>query len=154
MGNYSTWDKERLEVMWRERGASEEASSVATTTEEVTEVVEGETTEKITVTSTEYEETITVVDGDSATIAEDTDIAHVVYNGRRKTECFIKLASSNLANRKQPLTIKDAGGKAGTYPIVVFTEGDATIDDEEYLVLWINYSSAELYTDGQNWYVK
>ena len=49
------------------------------------------------------------------------------------------------------ITIKDAGGLAGTNNITIDTEAAQTIDGAATYVITVNYSDITLYCDGSNW---
>ena len=56
-------------------------------------------------------------------------------------------------NDKRRLTIKDAGGQAGTNNITVDPNGAETIDGETTYLLDTNYESIDVVCDGTGWYI-
>jgi len=51
------------------------------------------------------------------------------------------------------ICIKDSGGNAATYPIIVDTEGSAKVDGADTITINSNYGGVWLFCDGTNWLV-
>lgn len=83
-----------------------------------------------------------------STLASD-NIIHSTYSATGAVT--ITLPTAQLVSGRI-ITIKDAGGKAGTNNITIATEGAEKIDGLDTLVINNNYNSVTLYSDGTNWF--
>ena len=83
-----------------------------------------------------------------STLASD-NIIHSTYSATGAVT--ITLPTAQLVSGRI-ITIKDAGGLAGTNNITIATEGAEKIDGLDTLVINNNYNSVTLYSDGTNWF--
>lgn len=65
--------------------------------------------------------------------------------------CAIDLKTAQTTSGRV-ITIKDAGGLAGTNNITITTEGSQLIDGAATKVISTNYGSVTLYCNGTNWF--
>lgn len=78
-------------------------------------------------------------------------ILHVTYTATAAVTSLTLPTAQVVAGRK--ITIKDAGGSAGTNNITIDTEGAQTIDGAATAVINGNYDYITLYCDGSNWFI-
>jgi len=79
------------------------------------------------------------------------DILNVTYAATGAVTSLTLPTAQTTAGRR--ITIKDAGGNAGTNNITIDTEGAQTIDGSATAVLAGDYDSINLYCDGSNWFI-
>ena len=82
-------------------------------------------------------------------ILASDNIIHSTYSATGAVT--ITLPTAQLVSGRI-ITIKDAGGLAGTNNITIATEGAEKIDGLDTLVINNNYNSVTLYSDGTNWF--
>ena len=82
-------------------------------------------------------------------ILASDNIIHSTYSATGAVT--ITLPTAQLVSGRI-ITIKDAGGNAGTNNITIATEGAEKIDGLDTLVINNNYNSVTLYSDGTNWF--
>ena len=82
-------------------------------------------------------------------ILASDNIIHSTYSATGAVT--ITLPTAQLVSGRI-ITIKDAGGLAGTNNITIATEGAEKIDGLDTLVISNNYNSVTLYSDGTNWF--
>jgi hypothetical protein len=73
-----------------------------------------------------------------------------VVNVRNGTSASVTVTLPASPTAGQVLTVKDALGNAGTYPIIIVSAA-GTIDGNANYGLYSNYMSAELYWMGTQW---
>jgi len=78
-------------------------------------------------------------------------ILHVTYTTTGAVTSLTLPTAQATAGRT--ITIKDAGGNAGTNNITIDTEGSETIDGDSTWVINGNYDWLILYSDGSNWFI-
>ena len=78
-------------------------------------------------------------------------ILHVTYTATGAVTSLTLLTAQCVEGRV--LTIKDAGGLAGTNNITIDTEGAEKIDGSDTAVIAANYNAINLYCDGTNWFI-
>jgi len=64
-----------------------------------------------------------------------------------------QISSEDIAQEGRRFIVKDESGAAGTYPIIITTEGDETIDGNPDYALDTDHESVELYSDGSNLHI-
>ena len=92
---------------------------------------------------------ITRVTTATYSILASDNIIHSTYSATGAVT--ITLPTAQLVSGRI-ITIKDAGGLAGTNNITIATEGAEKIDGLDTLVINNNYNSVTLYSDGTNWF--
>lgn len=94
-----------------------------------------------------------VTDASESTTQED-DILHVTYTATGAVAIELETDTCNgLLDYGRQITIKDAGGLAGTNNITVSTEGSELIDGAATYVINSNYASIDLYCYNGNWFI-
>ena len=92
---------------------------------------------------------VTSVTTATYSILASDNIIHSTYSATGAVT--ITLPTAQLVSGRI-ITIKDAGGLAGTNNITIATEGAEKIDGLDTLVINNNYNSVTLYSDGTNWF--
>lgn len=92
----------------------------------------------------------TAVGAATYTMTSADIVLHVTYTATGTVA--ITLPTAQCINRRV-VTIKDAGGNAGTYNITLSTEGTEKIDGADTLVINGDYNSATIYAYGGHWWV-
>lgn len=89
----------------------------------------------------------TTVAGATYTVLRTDDIIHSTYSATGAVTITIPTA---LMAEKKTITIKDAGGNAGTNNITI--DSTDNIDGAGTYVINGNYDSVTIYSDGTSWY--
>lgn len=92
---------------------------------------------------------ITVVNASTYTVLEKDNIIHSTYSATGAQT--ITIPTAQLVSGRI-ITIKDAGGNAGTSNITIGTEGTEKIDGSDTAVINSNYGVITLYSNGSNWF--
>ena len=79
-------------------------------------------------------------------------ILNVTYTATGLVTSLTLLTAQVISGRL--ISIKDAGGNAATYPIIIDTEGSETIDGANTITINSNYGGVDIYCDGSNWLVQ
>ena len=90
----------------------------------------------------------TTVAGATYTVLRTDDIIHSTYSATGAVTITIPTA---LMAEKKTFTIKDAGGKAGTNNITIYSADN--IDGSATYVINSDYDSITIYSDGNNWFI-
>jgi len=93
---------------------------------------------------------VTTVNSATYSLSSSDDIINVTYTSTGATS--ITLPSAQVVEGRT-IVIKDASGNANTNNIIVNTEGSEIIDGSATLVINIDYGSATIYSDGNNWFI-
>ena len=95
---------------------------------------------------------VTVVNAATYDLLITDDILHVTYTSTGAvTSLTLPTAQTELGRR---ITIKDGGGNSSANNITVDTEGTEKIDGQDTVVLNSDYTSIDLYSDGNNWFIR
>jgi len=94
---------------------------------------------------------IATVNAATYDILDSDEILHVTYTGSGAVTSLTLMSAEVSAGRV--ITIKDAGGNAGTNNITIDTEGAETIDGAATATINVNYDSLNIYSDGSNWFI-
>lgn len=89
-----------------------------------------------------------------AQTTQEDDIMHVTQTATEAVSLVLETDTCNdVFDYGRQITVKDAGGLAGTNNITVSTEGAEKIDGADTYVINSNYASIDLYCYGNNWFV-
>jgi len=95
---------------------------------------------------------VTIVNAATYDLLTTDLLLHVTYTGTGAvTSLTLPTAQVEIG---RVITIKDAGGSAGTNNITIDTEGAETIDGEDTYVINGNYDGITIYSDGSDWFIK
>lgn len=99
---------------------------------------------------------VTTVNSATYDLLASDNILHVTYSSTSAvTSLTLPTAHCNDSNDYgRIITIKDAGGNAGTNNITVDTQGSETIDGSATVVLNADYVSIDLYCEDDDWFIK
>lgn len=92
----------------------------------------------------------TTVAGATYTVLRTDDIIHSTYSATGAVTITIPTA---LMAEKKTITIKDAGGNAGTNNITIATQGAETIDGSATYKIINDYDAITLYSNGSHWFI-
>lgn len=92
----------------------------------------------------------TTVAGATYTVLRTDDIIHSTYSATGAVTITIPTA---LMAEKKTITIKDAGGNAGTNNITIATQGAETIDGGATYKIINDYDAITLYSNGVGWFI-
>ncbi len=82
-----------------------------------------------------------------------TSSDHIIHHTYSSTGVSTTTLSTADCTDGRALTINDGGGNAGTYQIVVDTEGSETIDGVSSAIINGNGDDLEIYCESSNWFV-
>ena len=94
---------------------------------------------------------VTTVNSATYDLLTSDDIVSVTYTATGAVTSLTLPTAQTVAGRR--ITIKDAGGNAGTFSITIDTEGAQTIDGSATAVINGDYGDVTLYCDGSNWFI-
>ena len=90
-------------------------------------------------------------------VADDFTIQEIDYlvgiqSDTLTASVTLTLPSADGVLNGQTYAIKDEGGNASTYPVIIRTQGSDTIDGQTSIVLESPYAAIQLYCNGLNKY--
>ncbi len=103
----------------------------------------------VIIPDTSYSE-ITIVNSAAYVVHEDDILLHVQYSNTGATT--ITIPSIQNVNKRR-FIVKDAGKNAYNNNIMIVTEGDETIDNDDSFIIDVAGGSVEVYSDGINWHI-
>lgn len=91
-----------------------------------------------------------IVSDATYTVKRGDDILLFTYTS---TDTVAITLPSSILNIDKVITVKDAGGNAGTKNITISTEGSAKIDGQDIYVILGDYDAIDICSEGDNFYI-